>query len=57
MTCCDDLDLPNTRPGWCPTCGQPATIWEAVKSEWCCTLCDWQGRNPNPQPPNYERAA
>lgn len=57
MVSCDDIDTPNTQPGWCPTCGQRADIWEAVSQNWCCSLCDWRGRQPEPKPPNYERAA
>ena len=53
----DDIDTPNTQPGWCPTCGQKADIWEAVSQNWCCSLCDWQGRQPEPKPPNYRVAA
>lgn len=53
----EDIDTPNTQPGWCPECGQRADIWEAVSQTWCCSLCDWRGRQPNLMPPNYERAA
>lgn len=53
----EDIDTPNTQPGWCPECGQRADIWEAVSQTWCCSLCDWRGRQPNLTPPNYERAA
>ena len=55
MNSYDDLDTPNTAPGYCPECGQKANIWEAVSQQWCCSLCDWKGRNPNPQPPEYMR--
>lgn len=60
----DDLDTPtldatrpgiNTTPGYCPECGQKANIWEAVSQTWECSLCDWKGRTPNPQPPEYSR--
>ena len=42
----DDFDSPNTKPGLCPECGQPATIWMAVAGEWECTYCNWSGRSP-----------
>lgn len=44
----DEFDAPNTQPGWCPDCGQPADIWAAVTQHWECRLCDWKGRSPNP---------
>lgn len=34
---------PDTKPGYCPECGQPATIWLAVAHKWECTYCNWQG--------------
>lgn len=43
----NDFDQPNTAPGECPVCGQPANIWLAVSQEWECCLCDWHGRQPN----------
>ena len=49
----DDFDAPNTAPGLCPECGQPANIWEAVSQQWECTFCNWRGRNPK-QPPREE---
>lgn len=57
MNSFDDLDTPNTAPGYCPDCGQKANIWEAISQQWCCSLCDWKGRNPNPNPtqPEYVR--
>jgi ribosomal protein L37AE/L43A len=42
----DDFDQPNTLPGNCPECGQPASIWLAVSQQWECVYCNWQGRNP-----------
>lgn len=42
----DDFDQPNTAPGNCPECGQPANIWEAVSQQWECVYCNWRGRNP-----------
>jgi ribosomal protein L37AE/L43A len=46
----DDFDTPNTAPGFCPECGQPATIWEAVSAQWECTFCSWKGRKTDPVP-------
>ena len=46
----DDLDMPNTQPGLCPDCGQPANIWAAVSQQWECSFCNWQGRNPTRPP-------
>jgi ribosomal protein L37AE/L43A len=42
----DDFDQPNTAPGTCPDCGQPANIWVAISQQWECSFCNWQGRNP-----------
>jgi len=49
----DDFDQPNTHPGDCPECGQPANIWAAVSQEWECSFCNWHGRDP--KRPNQER--
>lgn len=46
----DDFDQPNTQPGLCPECGQPANIWEAVAAVWQCSFCDWSGRHPRQKP-------
>lgn len=48
MNSYDDFDSPNTKPGFCPVCGQPATIWEAVTQNWECVFCNWRGRKPDP---------
>lgn len=50
----DDFDSPNTAPGDCPECGQPANIWEAVSQQWECTFCNWRGRNPKQKPHSTE---
>jgi ribosomal protein L37AE/L43A len=47
----DDFNTPNTAPGYCPECGLPANIWEAVSQTWECSLCSWKGRAPNPNKP------
>lgn len=51
----DDFDGPNSKPGLCPECGQPANIWAAVSQQWECSYCNWSGRNPTRPPPvNYD---
>lgn len=42
----DDFERPNTAPGTCPECGQPANIWAAISQQWECSFCNWKGRNP-----------
>ena len=51
----DDFDAPNTAPGLCPDCGQPANIWEAVSQTWECCNCMWKGRNPKQLPKEEPR--
>jgi len=41
-----DVLLPNTQPGNCPECGEPADIWEAIAQQWMCSYCNWKGRQP-----------
>lgn len=43
----NDLNTPNTAPGYCPECGLPANIWRDVAQEWECSYCNWHGRNPD----------
>lgn len=46
----DDLDKPNTLPGFCPVCAEPANIWNATRNVWMCSFCNWQGRSPDKEP-------
>ena len=41
-------DNANTRPGYCPDCGQPANIWNDTHGYWECSFCQWHGRHPDP---------
>ena len=52
----DDFDAPNTKPGLCPVCGLKADIWDVMKSVWCCTYCNWEGRITK-QPENDNEAS
>jgi len=40
----NDLDTPDTKPGYCPICARPATIWNVMPRAWECTYCNWSGR-------------
>jgi ribosomal protein L37AE/L43A len=51
----EDLDTPNTRPGYCPECGVQ-TYWLALAGHWECGNCNWTGYYPAPQT-NREEAA
>lgn len=43
-----DIDVPNTRPGFCPVCARRANIWDAP--HWHCTFCNWNGVRPDAEP-------
>lgn len=45
-----DIDVPNTRPGFCPVCAQRANIWDALLGHWECTYCNWHGVRPDAEP-------
>ena len=38
---------PDTRPGYCPVCNMKAEIFDSRTGNWCCCLCNWEGRQPN----------
>ena len=35
---------PHIKPGHCPECSQPATIWNDLSGVWECSYCNWLGR-------------
>jgi hypothetical protein len=45
----NDLDEPDSLPGYCPVCNNKADIWDAKTRHYECRLCDWTGRSPNPR--------
>ena len=46
----NDIDAPNTKPGYCPVCSLQANIWDVMKSHWCCNYCNWTGAFPDKEP-------
>ena len=39
----DDFNSPNRKPGFCPVCGEPLRIYDAIVAQFECSLCDWKG--------------
>ena len=44
-----DFD-PDTKPGYCPVCAKPATIWNVMQRTWECSYCNWSGRMTDQTP-------
>lgn len=49
----DDFETPDTRPGYCPECSQVANIWNDMKRTWECCYCNWEGRQPLQELPQW----
>ena len=49
-----NFEQPDTRWGWCPTCGMKADIWNETRRHWECTYCNWSGRTTLQEDPRLK---